>query len=169
VPQGWVTPATKKKREEQAASATLQVSAACCCWGPVHVLLTRTVPAAGTADCPGSGNFRLFWQPGACAAGWLALLLRFGLLLRTSRAAVGVSSPKPPFPNRTLCMSCTHPCPLPCPSCVQVTGAVGWRRDGIRYKKNEVFLDVIESVTMLMSATVRARRAVRLTWSSGCV
>ena len=34
---------------------------------------------------------------------------------------------------------------------LQVTGAVGWRKDGLRYKKNEVFLDVIETVSMLMS------------------
>lgn len=32
---------------------------------------------------------------------------------------------------------------------VQVTGAVGWRREGIKYKKNEVFLDVIEQVVMI--------------------
>ncbi|GAB4823488.1 hypothetical protein N2152v2_010534 [Parachlorella kessleri] len=35
---------------------------------------------------------------------------------------------------------------------LQVTGAVGWRKDTIRYKKNELFLDVIETVSMLMSA-----------------
>ncbi|KAI3425743.1 hypothetical protein D9Q98_007719 [Chlorella vulgaris] len=35
---------------------------------------------------------------------------------------------------------------------LQVTGAVGWRKEGLRYKKNEVFLDVIENVNMLMSA-----------------
>ena len=34
---------------------------------------------------------------------------------------------------------------------LQVTGAVGWRKDSIRYKKNEVFLDIIETVNMLMS------------------
>ncbi len=31
---------------------------------------------------------------------------------------------------------------------------MGWRKEGIRYKKNEVFLDVIETVSMLMSAQV---------------
>lgn len=53
----------------------------------------------------------------------------------------GVRSPfskekevKPP-PNATL----------------QVTGAVGWRREGLMYKKNEVFLDIVESVNLLMS------------------
>uniref|UniRef100_A0A0D9YWP9 MHD domain-containing protein n=1 Tax=Oryza glumipatula TaxID=40148 RepID=A0A0D9YWP9_9ORYZ len=54
----------------------------------------------------------------------------------------GVRSPfssKPsdkPVPNATL----------------QVTGAVGWRREGLMYKKNEVFLDIVESVNLLMSS-----------------
>ncbi|XP_010481430.1 PREDICTED: AP-2 complex subunit mu-like [Camelina sativa] len=54
----------------------------------------------------------------------------------------GVRSPfssKPkdkPVPNATL----------------QVTGAVGWRREGLAYKKNEVFLDIVESVNLLMSS-----------------
>ncbi|PAV85639.1 hypothetical protein WR25_08251 isoform D [Diploscapter pachys] len=33
-----------------------------------------------------------------------------------------------------------------------VTNAVSWRSEGIRYRKNEVFLDVIESVNMLANA-----------------
>ena len=33
-----------------------------------------------------------------------------------------------------------------------MTGQVGWRQDGIKYKKNEVFLDAIETVNMLVSA-----------------
>ncbi len=32
-----------------------------------------------------------------------------------------------------------------------VTGAVGWRREGIKYKKNEVFLDIVEQVNLLMN------------------
>ncbi|KAJ4811574.1 AP-2 complex subunit mu [Rhynchospora pubera] len=35
---------------------------------------------------------------------------------------------------------------------LQVTGAVGWRREGVVYKKNEVFLDIVESVNLLMSS-----------------
>ncbi len=35
-------------------------------------------------------------------------------------------------------------------TCAQVTGAVGWRKDSIKYKKNEVFLDIVEQVSMLM-------------------
>ena len=31
-----------------------------------------------------------------------------------------------------------------------LTTAVSWRPEGIEYKKNEVFLDVIESVNMLV-------------------
>ena len=35
---------------------------------------------------------------------------------------------------------------------MQVTGAVGWRKDSIKYKKNEVFLDIVEQVNMLTSS-----------------
>lgn len=35
---------------------------------------------------------------------------------------------------------------------IAVTNAVSWRSEGIRYRKNEVFLDVIESVNLLVSA-----------------
>jgi hypothetical protein len=61
-----------------------------------------------------------------------------------------------------------------------VTNAVSWRSEGIRYRKNEVFLDVIESVNLLvrrirdgltrMMHIIRAgqrqwqRRSVRNTW-----
>lgn len=34
-----------------------------------------------------------------------------------------------------------------------ITGARDWRRDGIVHKKNEVFIDVLESVNLLVSAT----------------
>lgn len=34
-----------------------------------------------------------------------------------------------------------------------VTNAVSWRSDGLKYRKNEVFLDVIESVNMLANAS----------------
>ncbi|KAK6033788.1 hypothetical protein COOONC_28709 [Cooperia oncophora] len=33
----------------------------------------------------------------------------------------------------------------------QVTGQIGWRREGIKYRRNELFLDVIEHVNLLMS------------------
>lgn len=33
-----------------------------------------------------------------------------------------------------------------------VTNAVSWRSEGIKYRKNEVFLDVIESVNMLVGS-----------------
>ncbi|TFY54464.1 hypothetical protein EVJ58_g8852 [Rhodofomes roseus] len=36
---------------------------------------------------------------------------------------------------------------------IAVTNAVSWRSEGIRYRKNEVFLDVIESVNLLVNAT----------------
>lgn len=34
-----------------------------------------------------------------------------------------------------------------------VTNAVSWRKEGIKHRKNEVFLDVIESVNLLVSVT----------------
>jgi len=33
-----------------------------------------------------------------------------------------------------------------------VTNAVSWRSEGLKYRKNEVFLDVIESVNLLVSS-----------------
>jgi AP-2 complex subunit mu-1 len=35
---------------------------------------------------------------------------------------------------------------------MQVTGAVSWRREGLQYKKNEVYLDIVETVNVLMTA-----------------
>ena len=35
---------------------------------------------------------------------------------------------------------------------VQATGVVSWRRQDIKYRKNEVFVDVIEKVNLLMSS-----------------
>lgn len=33
----------------------------------------------------------------------------------------------------------------------QVTGQISWRREGIKYRRNELFLDALESVNLLMS------------------
>ena len=35
---------------------------------------------------------------------------------------------------------------------VQATGAISWRRADVKYKKNEAFVDVIETVNLSMSA-----------------
>lgn len=35
----------------------------------------------------------------------------------------------------------------------QITGAIDWRREGIRYRNNEVFIDVQETVSLLTSVT----------------
>ena len=35
---------------------------------------------------------------------------------------------------------------------MQATGAISWRAEGIRYKRNEVFIDIIESVNVLLSS-----------------
>ncbi|XP_016389853.1 AP-1 complex subunit mu-1-like [Sinocyclocheilus rhinocerous] len=46
-----------------------------------------------------------------------------------------------------------------------VTNAVSWRSEGIKYRKNEVFMDVIESVNLLVSATGSVLRSEIL----GCI
>eukprot|EP01105_Mastigella_eilhardi_P003769 TRINITY_DN1490_c1_g1_i1.p1 TRINITY_DN1490_c1_g1~~TRINITY_DN1490_c1_g1_i1.p1 ORF type:complete len:432 (+),score=143.55 TRINITY_DN1490_c1_g1_i1:47-1342(+) len=40
-----------------------------------------------------------------------------------------------------------------------VTGAVSWRTDGIKHRKNEVYLDVIESVNLLVSSNGNVLRS----------
>merc|ERR1712136_26628 len=40
-----------------------------------------------------------------------------------------------------------------------VTNAVSWRSEGVKYRKNEVFLDVVESVDLLVSATENVLRS----------
>ncbi|KAK9334163.1 Mu homology domain-containing protein [Lipomyces starkeyi] len=42
---------------------------------------------------------------------------------------------------------------------MQATGAMSWRRDDIKYRRNEVFVDVFEDVNLLMSATGTVLRA----------
>ncbi|KAL1953826.1 hypothetical protein VTO42DRAFT_2121 [Malbranchea cinnamomea] len=42
---------------------------------------------------------------------------------------------------------------------MQATGALSWRRSDIKYRKNEAFVDVIEDVNLLMSATGAVLRA----------
>ncbi|XP_066890222.1 AP-2 complex subunit mu isoform X1 [Kogia breviceps] len=65
------------------------------------------------------------------------------------------------FPSVLLCCFLWAPC-WPCvlqhqtkeeqsQITSQVTGQIGWRREGIKYRRNELFLDVLESVNLLMS------------------
>lgn len=42
---------------------------------------------------------------------------------------------------------------------MQATGATSWRRTDIKYKKNEIFIDVIENVNLLMSSSGNILRA----------
>lgn len=42
---------------------------------------------------------------------------------------------------------------------IQATGAVGWRRADVKYRKNEAFVDVVENVNLLMSSTGTVLRA----------
>ena len=47
----------------------------------------------------------------------------------------------------------------------QVTGQIGWRREGIKYRRNELFLDVLESVNLLMSPQGRVGCLIDDTYS----
>ncbi|KAI7820877.1 adaptor complexes medium subunit family [Kickxella alabastrina] len=49
--------------------------------------------------------------------------------------------------------------PLPQSITMQATGATTWRRNDIAYKKNEAFVDVIESVNLILSAKGTVLRA----------
>jgi AP-2 complex subunit mu-1 len=42
---------------------------------------------------------------------------------------------------------------------IQATGAVSWRRADIKYRKNEMFVDIIESVNLIMSSKGTVLRA----------
>jgi AP-2 complex subunit mu-1 len=41
----------------------------------------------------------------------------------------------------------------------QITGAIDWRRDGLRYRRNQVYIDVMETVALLTSTTGAVLRA----------
>jgi len=43
-----------------------------------------------------------------------------------------------------------------------VTNAVSWRSEGIKYRKNEVFLDVIESVNLLVNLKILFKKIKNL-------
>lgn len=38
---------------------------------------------------------------------------------------------------------------------IQATGAISWRKEGIKYRKNELFIDVVENCNLLVSHKVR--------------
>ena len=42
---------------------------------------------------------------------------------------------------------------------MQVTGAVQWRAPGLVYKKNEVYLDIVESISVLISPSGQVLRS----------
>ena len=48
-----------------------------------------------------------------------------------------------------------------------MTGQIGWRREGIKYRRNELFLDVLESVNLLMSPQGEGPRVMKLEGSQG--
>jgi len=34
---------------------------------------------------------------------------------------------------------------------VRATGAVSWRAEGLKYRKNEIFIDIVESINLSLS------------------
>lgn len=64
---------------------------------------------------------------------------------------------KPP-PNRYITQE-SHKLEIQARPPIAVTNAVSWRSEGIRYRKNEVFLDVIESLNLLVSSTGNVLRS----------
>ena len=50
---------------------------------------------------------------------------------------------------------------------LQVTGAVGWRSEGIKHKKNDVFLDIIEQVNLLVSTKGNTGETTETDWFMG--
>ena len=57
---------------------------------------------------------------------------------------VGLMASLSPYPGLTCLWAVSVVLP-------QVTGQIGWRKEGIKYRRNELFLDVMEYVNLLMS------------------
>ena len=59
----------------------------------------------------------------------------------------GSADPAVPSQQLELTWPCDAATMTTALSCfLQVTGAVGWRKDSLKYKKNEIFLDIVEQV-----------------------
>lgn len=59
---------------------------------------------------------------------------------------------KPCAPGTTPITTLIHSLQVQARPPMAVTNAVSWRTEGISYKKNEVFLDVVESVNLLVNS-----------------
>jgi hypothetical protein len=83
--------------------------------------------------------------------------VRPGLPARLARSSLALT--------RTLRPCCQRRAQESRNATMQVTGAVSWRREGLRYKKNEVYLDIIESINVLMTSK-GTRAAHGLGWQA---
>jgi len=63
-----------------------------------------------------------------------------------------------PLPGRYITQE-SHKLEIQARPPIAVTNAVSWRSEGIRYRKNEVFLDVVESLNLLVSANGNVLRS----------
>jgi len=74
-------------------------------------------------------------------------------ILQESVTVLGISDFLSPFHLRYITQE-SHKLEIQARPPMAVTNAVSWRTEGIRYRKNEVFLDVIESVNMLVRNSI---------------
>jgi AP-1 complex subunit mu len=63
------------------------------------------------------------------------------------------------LPNNRYITQESHKLEIQARPPIAVTNAVSWRSEGIRYRKNEVFLDVIESLNLLVSSNGNVLRS----------
>lgn len=71
--------------------------------------------------------------------------------LKTALLPIHHLPPPPPCVRRYITQE-SHKLEVQVRPPMAVTNAVSWRSEGIRYRKNEVFLDVVESVNLLVNA-----------------
>jgi AP-2 complex subunit mu-1 len=76
-----------------------------------------------------------YGYPQNCAIDVLRLYINLGSMMQASTTAAGTALTS------------------------QITGAIDWRREGLKYRRNEVYIDVQETVTLITSMTGSILRA----------
>lgn len=161
--KGFITESAKLKREQEAASSTLQVclllgSAKCALlamlcsaylimfkyqvthWqtkSPLACCYVTSICAVTIQQFAKRIEDKRAWQ--AYKQNWLT---------RVTFCVCWKYLPMLDVNDKILAAKCSLHLRSQPPLCLaeQVTGAVGWRKDNLRYKKNEVFLDIVEQV-----------------------
>jgi hypothetical protein len=153
------------------------VGACCCCCccrhGAAAFAAAAGTRASAAPGCPPAP------APGAALCCWVVVVPARNRQLAAERCSrsrletpgaawqLAAGAPPPPLPTLSPLATGLTPAHLSSPALplllqakdtaqaqnatLTVTGAVGWRREGIKYKKNEVFLDIVEQVNLLMN------------------